>query len=77
MLLEGGKTAEALAAFEAVLKKEPNRLGATIGAARAADLAGDDGKAKAYWAKVSELSAQADAERPEAREAQAFLARSR
>jgi uncharacterized protein HemY len=58
-----------------VLKKEPNRLGATVGAARAADLTGDAGKAKAHWAKVSELSAQADAERPEAREAQAFLSK--
>jgi hypothetical protein len=33
MLLESGKPAEALAAFEATMKKEPNRLGAYIGAA--------------------------------------------
>ena len=33
MLLERGMAKEALAAFEATLKKEPNRLGATIGAA--------------------------------------------
>ena len=41
MLLERGMANEALAAFEATLKKEPNRLGATIGAARAAGKAGD------------------------------------
>ena len=36
MLLERGKAKEALAAYEAVLKKEPNRLAATVGAANAA-----------------------------------------
>ena len=36
MLLERGMAKEALAAFEATLKKEPNRLGATLGAAAAA-----------------------------------------
>ena len=34
MLLERGMAKEALAAFEATLKKEPNRLGAYVGAAR-------------------------------------------
>ena len=33
MLLERGMAKEALAAFEATLKKEPNRLGAYAGAA--------------------------------------------
>jgi hypothetical protein len=36
MLLERGKAKDALAAFEATLKKEPHRLGATLGAAKAA-----------------------------------------
>ena len=40
MLLERGMTKEALAAFEATLKKEPNRLGATLGAAAAAEQIG-------------------------------------
>jgi hypothetical protein len=35
ILLERGIAKEALAAFEATLKKEPNRLGATLGAASA------------------------------------------
>ena len=46
MLLERGMAKEALAAFEATLKKEPNRLGAEIGAARAAEKAGDLAAAK-------------------------------
>jgi hypothetical protein len=38
---ERGMAREALAAFEATLTKEPNRLGATIGAAMAAERLGD------------------------------------
>jgi hypothetical protein len=37
MLLDRGMAKEALAAFEATLKKEPNRLGAYVGAAKAAE----------------------------------------
>ncbi len=37
MLLDHGMAKEALAAFEATLKKEPNRLGAYVGAAHAAE----------------------------------------
>ena len=44
MLLERGMAKEALAAFEATLKKEPNRLGAYVGAAKAAEKAGDVGQ---------------------------------
>ena len=73
MLLDRGMAREALAAFEATLRKEPNRLGATIGAARAAEKAGDNAKARQYYAKVGELTAHADAGRPEAKEARAFL----
>ena len=47
MLLERGMAKEALAAFEATLKKEPHRLGATLGAAKAAEKLGDAGKARA------------------------------
>jgi hypothetical protein len=48
MLLEHGMAREALAAFEATLEKEPRRLGATIGAAKAAEKAGDAAKARQY-----------------------------
>ena len=41
MLLERGMAKEALAAFEATLKKEPHRLGATLGAGEAAEKSGD------------------------------------
>ena len=52
MLLERGMPKEALAAFEATLKKEPNRLGAYVGAAKAAEKSGDKAKAREYYKKV-------------------------
>ena len=75
MLLDSGMAPEALAAFEATLKKEPHRFGATIGAARSALKAGDAAKARAYYAAVLELAAEADPVRPEVAEARANVAR--
>ncbi|HEY2755793.1 MAG TPA: hypothetical protein VGJ01_08620 [Pseudolabrys sp.] len=75
MLLDQGMANDALAAFEATLKKEPNRLGATIGAAKAAEKAGDMAKARQYYAKVAALADDADDGCTEAKEARAFLAK--
>ncbi len=77
MLLERGMAKEALAAFEATLKKEPNRLGAYVGAARAAEKSGNVAKARDYYGKVAELSAGADTVRPEVAEARSFVAKKR
>jgi len=75
MLLERGQAREALAAFEATLRKEPNRLGATIGAARAADKVGDAAKARQHYAAAVALTEKADLVRPEVAEARAFMAK--
>jgi tetratricopeptide (TPR) repeat protein len=75
MLLERGLAKEALAAFEATLMKEPNRLGATIGAAKAAEKSGDVAKARQYYAKVVALADGADASRAEVADARAFMAK--
>ena len=75
MLLESGMAKEAVAAFEATLEKEPNRLGATIGAAKAAEKAGDAGKARQYYAKAVALAQDADPVRPDLAAARAFLVR--
>jgi Tfp pilus assembly protein PilF len=74
MLLEHGNAKEALAAVEATLAKEPNRLGATIGAARAAEKLGDTAKAKQYYVRMAALTDGADGSRAEVAEARAFLA---
>ena len=73
MLLDRGMAKEALAAFEATLKKEPHRLGATLGAARAAEKAGDMGKAREHYAAAVALTENADPVRPEIAEARAFV----
>jgi tetratricopeptide (TPR) repeat protein len=75
MLLESGKPSEALAAFEATMKKEPNRLGAYVGAAKAAEKAGDNAKAQEYYKKVVAIAGDADQSRTEVSDARAFLTR--
>ena len=73
MLLERGTPNEALAAFEATLKKEPNRLGAYVGAAKAAEKSGDSVKARAYYEKVVAIAGGADNTRTEVADARAHL----
>ncbi len=65
MLLEAGRAKEALVAFEATMKKEPNRFRSTYGGARAAELAGDRAKAAMYYKRLLEIARDADTERPE------------
>jgi Tfp pilus assembly protein PilF len=77
MLLERGSAKEALAAFEATLKKEPNRLGATIGAAKAAEKAGDTAKARQHYAAAVALAESADPVRAEVAQARAFVEKTR
>jgi hypothetical protein len=73
MLLENGNAKEAIAAFEATLRKEPNRLGAYVGAAIASDKSGDNVKARAYYKKVVEIADAADDGRTDVADARAFL----
>ena len=73
MLLDSGNAKEALTAFEATLKKEPNRLGAYLGAAKAAESAGETTKAKAYYSKVVAIADAADKTRTDVADARAFL----
>jgi tetratricopeptide (TPR) repeat protein len=75
MLLDHGMAKEALAAFEATLKKEPNRLDAYVGAARAAEKSGDSVKAREYYGKVLVIADGADKTRTDVADARAFLAR--
>jgi len=65
MLLESGRPTEALAAFEATLQKEPNRLGAYVGAATSAEKAGDKDKAREYYEKIVAIAEGADDTRTE------------
>lgn len=77
MLLERGMAREALAAFEATLRKEPHRLGATIAAAQAAEKVGDADKARQHHAAVIALADKADPVRPEIVASRAYVAKAR
>ena len=73
MLLDRGMAKEALEAFETTLKKEPNRLAAYVGAARAAERAGDLVKARSYAKRIVEIAGSADKTRTEVADARALL----
>lgn len=70
LLLEMKRPADALAAYEATLAKEPNRFRATYGAARAAQAAGQRQKAVAHFAQLLRICRRAESTaRPELAEA--------
>jgi len=75
MLLELRQPTLALKEFEASHKLEPNRFRGLYGAAHAAAQSGDIAKAKTYYEKLVVLSRNADTERPEIKEAKAFLSK--
>jgi len=74
MLLEANQPAQAMIEFEATLRTAPNRFNAFSGAARAAQLSGDNAKAKAYYAKLLSMCEHADGDRAELQSARSFLA---
>ena len=64
LLLETGRSAEALAQFQASLASAPNRLRGLAGATRAAEAAGLADLAAQYREKLRALTAGADGDRP-------------
>jgi len=65
MLLDAGRSKEALAAFEAVAKKEPNRFLALYGAGKAAEASKQPAKAKSFYAHIATMCKDSGPERPE------------
>ncbi|MGE0278842.1 MAG: tetratricopeptide repeat protein [Nitrospiraceae bacterium] len=74
MLMQAGSPSDALAAFEATMRKEPNRLNAILNAAQAAVASGDREKARTYYGAATALASDAGVTRPEVEDARAFLA---
>ena len=72
MLIELGQPAAALKEFEASHRVEPNRFQGLYGAARAAELAGDRARARTYYGRLVTLGKDADADRPEIKQAKGF-----
>jgi hypothetical protein len=75
MLLTQGMPKEALAAFEATLAKEPNRLNAVAGAANAAKALGDQARARGYYQRIAVLEVGGNADRGELIAAREFLSK--
>jgi tetratricopeptide (TPR) repeat protein len=75
LLRDLGRPADALAAYEETLEKEPRRARALYGAARAAEEAGLEDRARVHYAALLELLEAADPDRPEPAAARRFLAR--
>ncbi len=81
LLLEQKQPVAALPEFETSLRSAPNRFNGLYGAARAARLVADQSKlavdqkkTKSYYAKLLEITRNADSNRPEIEEAKAFMA---
>jgi tetratricopeptide (TPR) repeat protein len=74
ILLDGGKSSEALAEYETSLKTDPNRLNGLYGAAQAAEAAGKAETAKQYYARITKNCTGSDSERPEVMRAEKMLA---
>jgi Tfp pilus assembly protein PilF len=73
MLLEAGQPADALAALEATLAKEPNRFLTLSAAAQAAEDSGDADKARQYYQQLLTVAASADSERTGLEQAREFM----
>ena len=65
MLLDAGRAKDALAAFEAVTKKEPHRFLALYGAGQAAEALKQTTKAKGYYRQIVDICKDSKDDRPE------------
>ena len=74
MLLETHHPAEALAAYQAVLREAPGRFNAIAGASRAALASGQHAVARRYATDLLTLAKDADGDRPEIAEARRVAA---
>ncbi|HET9977157.1 MAG TPA: hypothetical protein VFQ20_06965 [Burkholderiaceae bacterium] len=74
MLLELKQPAAALKEYEQSQVREPNRLRGFAGAAAAAEAAGERDKARQHYARLLELTRDADTPLPEVARAKTFLA---
>jgi tetratricopeptide (TPR) repeat protein len=73
LLLELKQPGPALTEYEAAFVEYPNRIRGLYGAAKAAEASGNRQKAAGYYKKLAALTAKADPEKKEAREARAFV----
>jgi tetratricopeptide (TPR) repeat protein len=65
LLMELGRPAEALPQYEASIVKEPNRFRGLYGAGLAAELSGDQARARGHFEQLAAIAVQSDGARPE------------
>jgi tetratricopeptide (TPR) repeat protein len=75
MLLEMGRSEQALTEYETDLKQNPNRFDSLYGAARAAEKNGKSDKANIYYAQLVKICDGSNSGRPELSQARAQLAK--
>jgi hypothetical protein len=75
MLMELGQPAAALKEYEMSISKEPNRFRGLYSAARAAEASGNMAKARTWYDKFAQVSAQGEADVAQIQQAKIFLAR--
>jgi tetratricopeptide (TPR) repeat protein len=75
LFLAQQQPAQALKEYEASNEVSPNRLRGLYGAAKSAQVTGEQDKAATHFGKLVELTTDADSDRPEIREAKAFAAK--
>jgi hypothetical protein len=73
LLLDQGRSKEAMVAFQMALARTPNRIQSLAGHARSALAAGRTDVATSVYTTIAQLLAAADDDVPEAREARDFL----
>lgn len=73
MFMELKKPGEALVQYEIALKRSPRRFNSLYGAARAAELSGDEATAKKYYENLVEVSANAEVALTRREKALAYL----
>ncbi len=73
MLLDLGQYEEAQRAYEKALERSPNRFNSLYGAARAAELGGDDGTAAEHYRQLLSVTAEGAEARPGLKHAREFL----
>ena len=74
MYMQLDQPALALAEFKRSLKRDGNRFRSVYGAARAAQAVGNRNAARQYYATLQTMTAGGNSERPELRQAKAFMA---
>jgi hypothetical protein len=75
LLMELGQPAAALKEYEASIAKEPNRFRGLYSAARAAEASGNMAKARVWYDKFAQITAQGDFDVAQIQQAKIFLAR--